>query len=359
MLNKTFKNKKILIFGNTGFKGSWLTIALLNLGAEIYGVSINIPTSPSLFKVTNLKKKIKFIQSDIRNKKKVKSIVDKIQPDFIFHLAAQSIVLNSILDPTFTFETNSIGTMNILDALRNYNKKIAVVIVTSDKCYENIEKKAPYKESDRLGGKDPYSASKACAEIIFKSYVDSFFSQKKNIKISTARAGNVIGGGDWSKFRLVPDCMVSAYKKRKIKVRSPNSTRPWQHVLEPLFGYLLLAEQLYKNIEKANNNSFNFGPDKFSNITVKNLIDKMTLQWSDINPIYFYNHKSIESNLLQLDTAKAKKLLGWHSILNLNLTIKYTVDWYKFFYKHKNNAIYEFTVGQINEYLKLFQKKSN
>jgi CDP-glucose 4,6-dehydratase len=357
MLNNSFKNKKILIFGNTGFKGSWLTIALLNLGAEIYGVSLNIPTSPSLFKEAQLKSKIKFIQLDIRNKNKVKSIVNKIQPDFMFHLAAQSIVLNSILDPTFTFETNSIGTMNILDSLRDYKKKIAVVIVTSDKCYENVEKKIPYKELDRLGGKDPYSASKACAEIIFKSYVDSFLAKKKNIRVSTARAGNVIGGGDWSKFRLVPDCMISAHKKRKIEIRSPNSTRPWQHVLEPIFGYLLLSDQLYKNIQKINNDSFNFGPNKFSNITVKNLIKKMMNQWEDINPKYFYTRKSIESNLLQLDTKKSKKLLGWTSILNLDQTIKFTVDWYKFFYNNKNKSIFDYTVYQIQEYLKLFNKK--
>ena len=352
MFNKTFKNKKILIFGNTGFKGSWMTIVLLNLGAKVYGASLNIPSSPSLYESTQLQKKIKFLKVDVRKKSQVQSIINKIQPDFIFHLAAQSIVLNSILDPVYTFETNTIGTMNILESIRNYKKKLAVVIVTSDKCYENLEKKSPYKENDRLGGKDPYSASKACAELIFKSYIESFFREKKNISISTARAGNVIGGGDWSNYRLVPDCMISAQKKRKIEIRSPNSTRPWQHVLEPIYGYLILADQLFKNNEGVKNNSFNFGSNKFANITVKKMIELMSVRWKDIKPKYIHKNKSIESNLLQLDTQKSKKILKWKSILSLDQTIKYTVDWYKFYYKKDINLLYDYTINQIKDYQK-------
>lgn len=360
MLIKSFKNKKVLILGNTGFKGSWLTILMLKFGAKVYGISNGIPTKPSFFSKANLKSKIKQINLNIINLAKLSDIFQKIQPDFVFHLAAQSLVFESIKNPVNTIQTNVIGTMNVLDCLKSLNKKCSVIIVTSDKCYLNTEKLSPYKENDSLGGKDPYSASKASAEIIFSCYNNTYFKNNKNISLASARAGNVIGGGDWSPNRIIPDMIKAISDKKKFIVRNPNSTRPWQHVLEPLFGYILLASRVSnKNKRRSLNlNSFNFAPSKFKNVTVKKIIEKMESNWPIINPIFIKNNQStIESKLLQLDSSKAKRLLGWESVLDLDETLNFTIEWYKNYFKSPSSIdIFNFSLNQIDKYLEIAGK---
>ena len=247
MINKKiFKNKKVIVTGHTGFKGTWLSLWLNTMGAKVLGISKNIPTDPSHFKSINLKKKIKNSKINICNYNKLSNVFKKYQPDFVFHLAAQSLVKKSYLNPIETWHSNTIGTLNVLESLKQIKKKVYVVIITSDKSYKNLEISRGYKEDDLLGGKDPYSASKGSAEFAIQSYIKSFFSNKKNnVFISVARAGNVIGGGDWSTDRLIPDCIKSYSNNKVAAIRSPNSTRPWQHVLEVIYGYLTLASKIY------------------------------------------------------------------------------------------------------------------
>ena len=248
-----YKSKKILITGHTGFKGSWLTAWLLKIGAEIVGVSKDIPTQPSMFEVLGLEEKIKHYNQDIRDLEKIRFIINKEKPDFIFHLAAQAIVSTSYIDPIETITTNAIGTANILEVLKTYKNPCISVMITSDKCYDNIESIWGYKEDDNLGGKDIYSGSKAAAEHIIKSYYHSFFKDINHpVKIGVGRAGNVIGGGDWAKDRIIVDSMLAWSNNQSVEIRSPKATRPWQHVLEPLSGYLLLGSKLQKSIEKWN-----------------------------------------------------------------------------------------------------------
>ena len=258
-MKKFFKNKTVIVTGHTGFKGSWLTLILIHLGAKVIGISNNIPTKPSFFQSLKLNKKIKDLRADIRDLTKVKKILKKYQPDYIFHLAAQSLVKRSFREPSNTFTTNIVGTLNILESLRSLKKKCVSVIITSDKSYKNFEIQRGYIEDDILGGEDPYSASKGSAELVIQSYCKSFFNKDKK-RIGVARAGNVIGGGDWSKDRLVPDCVKSWSKNKKAILRNPSSTRPWQHVLEAVFGYLTLSIKLKKNI-KLHGEAFNFGPN--------------------------------------------------------------------------------------------------
>ena len=347
-----FKGKTVIITGHTGFKGSWLTLWLTNLGAKVVGVSNDIPTKPSNFNINNLKRKIKHIKADIRDNKKIKKIVNSNKPDYIFHLAAQSLVKKSYLKSKYTFETNAIGTLNILEALKNYqpSKTCSVVIITSDKSYKNIELKRGYREDDILGGYDPYSASKACAELIIQSYLKTFLSKKKNIKISIARAGNVIGGGDWSKDRIIPDCMRSIYNKSKLNIRFPKSTRPWQHVLEALYGYMILALKQKKN-KKISGNAFNFGPNNKSSITVIELIKKIKNRWNLLNWNIIVPQKAVyESKLLKLNSNKAYKFLNWKCHLNTDQTLKMVVDWYKFYFYNKKISMYDFSINQIKQY---------
>ena len=265
MLNKKkniFFRKRVLITGHTGFKGSWLSLWMHLLGAKVLGVSKDIPTKPSHYKTAGLDKFIKSKFVDIQNLKKIKKIIKNYKADFIFHLAAQSLVKKSYTDSLMTWKSNLIGTINILESLKEVNKNTKVILITSDKVYKNIETRKGYKENDLLGGIDPYGASKSATEIAIKSYIKSFFSKKENkILITIARAGNVIGGGDWSENRLIPDCIKSYSNNKKMLVRNPNSTRPWQHVLEVLNGYVNLAEHLNKN-NKIHGEAFNFGPNK-------------------------------------------------------------------------------------------------
>lgn len=333
-----FKNKTVLITGHTGFKGLWLTIILLSLGSKIIGISLkpNSYQKKVLKKISN--KKIKNYFFDICDRLKLKKVLLGNQPDYIFHLAAQPIVSESYKSPLLTWKTNVIGTGNLLDVIRFLKKKCVAIIVTSDKCYEiNNRKKITFlKETDRLGGNDPYSASKASAEIIFKSYYHSYLRKKKNISITSVRAGNIIGGGDWSKDRIIPDCVKHWVKKKKLHIRNPNHIRPWQHVLDGINGYLLLAKKISKT-KKFNGESFNFGPEKNSIKTVKQLCEIFQYNWFGPSQIYFKNKKQFsETKTLALSIVKSKNLLGWKPIMNLNKSLNLTAVWYQKYYQQHN-----------------------
>ena len=346
-----FKNKKVLITGHNGFKGSWLTIWLSLLGAKIVGVSLPDNDINNHFNLVKKKLKVKNYYFDIKNKKKLQKIILTEKPDFVFHLAAQALVYKSIIDINFNWETNVIGVLNILEALNKLNKKCAAVIITSDKCYKNLEQKKGYKETDVLGGVDPYSASKASAEILFHSYFKTFIEHKNNqLRVCTARAGNVIGGGDWSKNRLISDCMKMWLRNKMPVIRHPNSTRPWQHVLEALSGYLDLSLKLYQD-KSINGQSFNFSSDKIKNVTVLQFLTKIRNKWPEINWIIKKNNQFYESSLLQLDTSKAKKLLKWKAKLSIEESIKFVVDWYQNFKKNKNNTL-QVSTDQIIKFMK-------
>ena len=354
-----FKNKKVLITGHTGFKGSWLTMWLNILGARVIGISNNFPSSPNHYKLLNLDKKILSKNLDIRNLESLKQFIKKHQPDFVFHLAAQSIVKTAYENPIQTWNTNTIGTVNILESLRQLKKKCIAVIITSDKCYENLEIKRGYHENDRLGGKDPYSASKASADIAIRSYISSFFSHKKNkVLIATARAGNVIGGGDWSSNRLIPDSVRSWSKKKKVIIRSPHSTRPWQHVLEAIYGYITLAINLNKN-PSLHGENFNFGPANNQNYKVVSVIKLMKKHWQNVSWKLYKNNNKIfkESSLLKLNSQKAKKKLKWKSILTFQENISLVANWYKNFYLNSKQA-YKLTSNQIELYQKILTKRA-
>lgn len=354
-LKKTFYKKKVVVTGHTGFKGSWLALWLNKLGANVLGLSLNVPTLPSFYKSTKLSNKIRSKKIDIRDLNKLSTQINKFKPDFIFHLAAQSLVKKSLEDPIKTWETNTLGTINVLESIKKLKNKCTVVLITSDKCYKNLEINRGYKENDVLGGKDPYSASKASAELAIESYIQSFFVNKtKNLNIGIARAGNVIGGGDWSKNRLIPDCMKSIKKYRKLELRSPNSTRPWQHVLEAISGYLYLAYNL-NNYKSINYEAFNFGPEKSNNHSVLDLIKSMKKNWNIIRWVILKEKKFDESKLLRLNISKANKILKWKPILTFEETSKMVVDWYREYYNNKN--MYSFSLEQINNYEKKMFKK--
>ena len=345
---KIYRNKKILITGHTGFKGSWLSFWLNSLGAKIYGISNNIPTKPSFFKVCGVDKFSKSFFFNIKNTIKLKKTINKIKPDFIFHLAAQSLVSKSYEDPNNTWETNLVGTKNILESLLDYKNKCSVIIITSDKCYKNIETHRPYNEKDILGGIDPYSASKASAEILFNSYFHSFFKNNKYVNLATARAGNVIGGGDWAKDRLIPDCVKLWSKNQKVEIRSPRATRPWQHVLEALSGYLLLGYYLKKNRD-ISGESFNFGPDLRKSYNVENILRLAQNNWKLSNWVIKKrkNVKFKEAKLLSLNSSKARKILKWKINLKISDIIKFVILWYRTYYFNKKDLV-KITNKQLN-----------
>lgn len=348
-----FYKKKVLVLGHTGFKGSWLCLALKTFDCKIYGISNSIPTKPSNYILSKVNNFVINYSLDIRDYKKLDKIIKLIKPDIIFHLAAQSLVIKSFENPYDTWTTNAIGTLNLLDILKkNTNKKkLSTLIITSDKCYKNINKKQGYKENEILGGYEPYGASKASAEIIFHSYYNSFLKKKKNIRIATARAGNVIGGGDWSKNRIIPDLIKSIEEDKSLYIRYPNATRPWQHVLDLVFGYIVLLYNLSKN-RKISGKSFNFGPFNQKNYTVINLLKEFKknlkiLNWKvDISKIKFK-----EANLLNLNVKKTFKLIKWKNILSFKDTVKFTADWYSKYLTNKAN-MQNFTLEQIKIYKK-------
>lgn len=352
-LTKIFKDSKVIITGNTGFKGSWLTFWLKMLGADIYGISNEHTTNPSHFKVLNLGAQINNFTIDIRETNKTANLINEIKPDFIFHLAAQPIIRESYLNPIRTWETNTIGTLNILEGLRKLDTECIAILITSDKCYENVEWIYGYRETDKLGGIDPYSSSKAAAEIAISSYVRSFFKDNHPVRIGIGRAGNVVGGGDWAKDRIVPDCIRSWTQESSVKLRNPNSTRPWQHVLEPLSGYLTLAKKL-KSKENLHGEAFNFGPPNEQSYTVNELVNTMAKCWDFSryeNLISLENEVYHESNLLKLNCDKSFSYLRWKSIWDFNETVTKTVDWYKTFYElDDKKEIEKTTARQIIEY---------
>jgi CDP-glucose 4,6-dehydratase len=358
MFGNIYLNKKVLITGHTGFKGSWLTSWFLELGAEVAGYSNGIPTTPSHFEELGLAGEIKNYIGDIRDYERLNSVFRDFKPEFVFHLAAQPLVRYSYEEPKETFEVNILGTLNILECIRESRDLVKVgIIITSDKCYDNIEWVYGYRENDALGGEDPYSGSKGAAELVAKSYIKSYFKEGVFPRIATVRAGNVIGGGDWAKDRIVPDIVRSWSQGCPVIIRNPESTRPWQHVLEPLSGYLCLGADLYASETNAGE-PFNFGPDSTVNKNVKELINEMELYW-DNSPGYDIQQaerNKKESNLLKLTCDKANIFLNWYPNLDFSTTIRFTTDWYNEFYMNKL-SVFDLTCNQIKEYVERAKMK--
>ena len=354
MFENIYKGKRILITGHTGFKGSWLCAWLLDLGATVAGFSVDVPTKPSHFEALGLSARIKHFQGDVRKKSLLNEAISQFRPDIVFHLAAQALVRKSYENPLLTFEANTIGTLNLLDCLHDQPSVLATVLITSDKCYENVEWLWGYRENDRLGGKDPYSASKACAEIISRVYMESFY-RDKGPAIATTRAGNVIGGGDWALDRIVPDCVRAWSKKKEAIIRNPHATRPWQHVLEPLSGYLVLGQKLLQGSPEVRNQSFNFGPPAKVNQSVGDLISEIAQYWPEAEWKFEQekDYGKFESTLLKLNCDKALQILHWNSVLDFSETIRMTGEWYKSFYNAKSSSMAEFTSSQIADYTEI------
>ena len=356
MLFKKYKNKSVLITGNTGFKGSWLSVWLNKLGAKVYGFSSDLPTTPSNYKVCGLDNITDTVFADIRDLDSLTGAIKDSQPDYIFHLAAQSLVKKSYESPIDTFSTNAFGSVNILEASRILDKEVSIVMITSDKAYDNVEWKWGYRENDILGGKDPYSASKGMAELAIRSYFESFMS--KTHRLGITRAGNVIGGGDWAQDRIIPDCVRSWSSKRTVEIRNPGATRPWQHVLEPLGGYLTLGALLEVN-ENINGQAYNFGPPADQNHSVSELISEMQKHWRNVDwKDISNNEKYHEAGLLKLNCDKALFDLNWNPTLSFNETVRFTAEWYKAFYDAETKDMLEFSNNQIDEYVNIAREKN-
>lgn len=359
MFAEVYNGRRVLITGNTGFKGSWLTAWLLSLGAEVAGYSHDVPTEPSHFEVLKLRKKIAFYEGDVRDREGLKKVIEEFRPDIIFHLAAQALVRTSYIDPVTTFETNAIGTLNVLECLRNYPSIAAAVIVTSDKAYRNMEWEWGYREIDTLGGEDPYSSSKGCAELISYSYMNTYFRESDTAYVATARAGNVIGGGDWATDRIIPDCIRAWAKQETLQIRSPNATRPWQHVLEPLSGYLWLGAQLFLKNDRASCESYNFGPDSSVNQTVESVIQSLGKYWENAKyKVEPGNQQFPEAGLLKLSCEKALAELQWQATLGFSDTIAFTSKWYQSFYEEKDTVMWDCTLSQIADYTSMAVTKN-
>lgn len=353
-----FYNKTVLITGHTGFKGSWLCAWLHMLGANIIGYSDKVPTNPSNFLLSGINGFITDIRGDIRDLDKLKILIDDIKPDFVFHLAAQSLVKNAYENPLNTISVNCVGSTAVLESFRLASSKAVLVMITSDKVYDNVEWEWGYRENDQIGGKDPYSSSKGMAELAIKTYTESFFkSADSHIKVGVARAGNVIGGGDWADARIIPDCIRAIVANEPIQIRNPQSTRPWQHVLEPLSGYLRLANMLYKS-KGLNGESFNFGPAADQNCSVGKLIQDMGLQLDGLTYEIVGNdiNDKPEAGLLKLNCDKALIKLNWKPSLNYQQTVELTADWYRNFIKsdQKECSMHDLTFKQISDYGKFF-----
>ena len=337
-LNRFWKNKKVFLTGHTGFKGSWLSIFLNLLGAKVVGYSLHPNQKINFFDLAKINRLLDAsITGDIRDYNKLKKSILNYSPDFIIHMAAQSLVRDSYKDPKYTYEVNTLGTVNVLNILNEINFIKSALIVTTDKVYYNENKKNYYKENDYLGGFDPYSNSKSCAELVVNSYNHSFL-KKKNILVATVRAGNVIGGGDFSKNRILPDYFRSLSTNKELILRSPNSIRPWQHVIDPLYGYLLLLMKLHKR-QKFTVNSFNFGPNKSNNKSVSEVVNLVNKEFNNSVKVIKKNsslNKYYESKVLMLNSEKAKNTLNWSAQYNLSKSIKLIVSWHKAFLGKKN-----------------------
>jgi CDP-glucose 4,6-dehydratase len=363
MFNEVYKGKKVLVTGNTGFKGAWLSLWLKQMGAEVFGLSKDVPSEPSLFEIAGLAKLINHTFEDIRNLKETVAVIESIKPDFIFHLAAQPIVKLSYDDPIDTMSSNIMGTVHILEALRKLNFNCTAIMITSDKCYDNVEWEWGYKETDALGGKDPYSASKGAVELMIKTYFYSYFNKpESNVKLSAVRAGNVIGGADWAANRLVPDMFRSWSKHEIVTIRSPYATRPWQHVLEPLSGYLKVGEVLHGN-KDLNGMAFNFGPNSDQNKTVLDLLKEISKYWDNNNDSEMYNiipnPNFHEAGLLKLNCDRALHHLNWKPTMHFNETVEFTASWYNEFYNRKDINMLEFTNHQITKYVALGSERNS
>lgn len=337
MFNNIYQNKKIIVTGHTGFKGSWLVAWLQMLGARVVGISLEPNTDPSHFSLLDLSMESHFV--DIRDNEKVKKLLATIKPEMVFHLAAQPLVRLSYAEPLNTFETNVMGTANILNACRDIESLKGIVVITSDKCYENKEWSWGYRENDPMGGHDPYSASKGCAELVASCFRNSYFNLEKfgdahQILLASARAGNVIGGGDWAKDRLIPDIIRGIAAKETVLIRNPNATRPWQHVLECLSGYLCLGEKLL-NGDKHFAEGWNFAPNFAGDAKVIDIIKKIHNYWPELRyEIKQLNNQPHEANLLKLDCSKAIVKLKWQNVWDLEQTIAATSNWYREFYSY-------------------------
>lgn len=360
MFNDFYKNKKVLVTGATGFKGSWLSIWLKLFGAEVLGYALKPDTEPSMFESLNIGKKIKIVFADILDKQSLQTAFDEFRPEIVFHLAAQPLVRRSYNEPFLTYETNVIGTLNVLLAAKNSGSVKAFVNVTTDKCYENNETGAAFKEEDPLGGYDMYSSSKACVEILSSSFRRSFLTKRSEdesgFALATARAGNVIGGGDWAQDRLIPDCIKAINSGKPVELRNPCAVRPWQHVLEPLSGYLLLGQKLFENGD-AYAQAFNFGPEKDSVLTVHEVANNVVDCYGKGCVVVKENNSLHEAGLLMLDIEKSKKILGWAPCLTPQEALRETVEWYRRFYDGDGESMYDFTLSQISEYIALCMER--
>jgi CDP-glucose 4,6-dehydratase len=350
MLQNSFASKTVLVTGHTGFKGAWLVSWLKQLGANVIGVALDPPSEPSHFSAASLSEGIVDIRGNICDYKALENAVISANPDYVFHLAAQALVGDSYRDPLGTWQTNLMGTLNLLEALRKLHKACSAVIITSDKCYNNVEWVWGYRETDVLGGSDPYSASKGAAELAIRSYIKSFFPKDSKVRVASARAGNVIGGGDWAKDRIIPDCIKAWSVGNEVDLRNPQSTRPWQHVLEPLSGYLTLAINLLEQPD-LQGESFNFGPQPQSDNTVLNLVQEMSRHWDRVRwrDASHLSELPYESNLLRLNCDKALHLLEWHAALDFKATVRMTAEWYRSYY-HEPFNIASVTDKQILAY---------
>ena len=346
-INDFYKNKKVFITGHTGFKGSWLCAILLSFGAKIKGYSLEPNTNPSLFEILGLNHRVESVIGDIRNLEKLSDEINIFKPDIVFHLAAQPLVLESYKNPVWTYETNVIGTVNILEACRFVDSIKSIINITTDKVYENKEWDKGYIETDNLCGYDPYSNSKSCSELVTYSYKMSFYNNENSPALSTARSGNVIGGGDFSDNRIIPDCIRAAIKKEDIIVRNPHSTRPYQHVLECLRGYLILAQKQYE--DKSYVGAYNFGPNDSDNVATGKLVDIFCKKWEEIKWVNKSIEAPHEANFLKLDNSKAKNVLSWVPLIGIDRAVELTCSWTKHWLNSKQ-SIYEYTLNQIDEY---------
>ena len=345
-----WQTRKVLLTGHTGFKGSWLSLWLQSLGAEVTGYSLAAPTEPSLFVLADVARGMHSVHGDVRDLEHLKRVVREHQPEIVFHLAAQSLVRRSYSDPVGTYATNLMGTAHVLETVRDAPTIRAVVIVTSDKCYENLEDGRAYRETDPLGGFDPYSSSKAGAELITGAFRNSFFSSAKHAKtgVGSVRAGNVIGGGDWATDRLIPDVMRAVFAGGKVLIRNPDAVRPWQHVLDPLCGYLMLAEKLCHD-PKRYAEAWNFGPDESESLPVATVLELLKLlwgadmAWQSEDDVHLH-----EAHSLKLDSSKARTMLGWQPQWNLNRALEATAEWYKA--QQSQKELGSITLKQIQSY---------
>ena len=352
--NNVYKGKTVLVTGHTGFKGSWLSIWLTMLGANVVGYALEPFSKKDNYNASHLEKHLYAdVKGDIRDSEKLEETIAKYQPEIVFHLAAQALVRASYENPKYTYETNVIGSLNVLEAVRKFDCIKTVVMITSDKCYENVEQIWGYKETDKMGGYDPYSSSKGCAELLISSYRNSFFNPKDYAKhgkaIASVRAGNVIGGGDWSANRLIPDCIRYIEENKDIEIRSKHSTRPWEHVLEPLSGYLRVGQRLIEEPVKYSE-GFNFGPSIECNKTVWEVVEYLVKYYGKGNVVDASDPNAVHENtLLSLDVTKAYKTLQWKAMLNFYEAIEFTVDWYK--EALVSDDMFEFTKKQIQAHM--------